>query len=208
MQRSPLFVLLAVLALTSGCGGLPLGPKVVSLELDSSVSSGGRLTLVRDKPSEVSFKGRNSAGALVELDPRQLACSSSDEGTLKVEQYGTSADLTGLKDWFDANDGREPSAEVIVTYGETSARFPADVVLNASGKWNVLVDLRQDTITLSQTGRKLTHLLSQSAGEIQGKALTLTVGTMTMQGNFTSRNEVQGQYLAADGSVGVWQAQR
>jgi hypothetical protein len=109
--------------------------------------------------------------------------------------------------------GKEPEATLTAHYGGATASIPVRVVLNAEGKWRVVIDksVSQD-LSLTQNGRNVayTGTADNASGTIDGTSFSLTQPSLqvTLTGTFTTKVDVSGTYVGPGGVTGEWVAQK
>lgn len=202
---------LALVAAT-GCGSGDDGPGgVSSLELrmepapqgvDSSCSQeSGSCNCPNGAYARLTLVAHASDGSEVAVDPSSVQWSSSDPASVDVVADGASADVGGLRDWFDAS-GSEPAAGVTASYAGRQASMPVTVVINASGDWNALLDNGFSyLLSLQQSGRTIVDTGTGYSGRVAGDALTLAVSGINVDAHFTSRTQVSGTYASSSGGL-------
>lgn len=109
--------------------------------------------------------------------------------------------------------GKEPEATLTAHYGGATASIPVRVVLNAEGRWRVVIDksISQD-LSLTQNGRNVSYTgtADNASGTIGGVTFSLTQPSLnvTLSGAFTSKIDVSGTYVGPLGTKGDWVAQK
>ncbi|HTK03995.1 MAG TPA: hypothetical protein VL500_00240 [Candidatus Eisenbacteria bacterium] len=214
-NRTTLLALLSALALAAatGCGSGDDGPEggVSSLALrmepapqgvDSACAQeSGSCNCPNGAYARLTLVARASDGSEVAVDPSSVSWSSSDSASVEVIADGASADVGGLRDWFDAN-GSEPTASVTASYAGRQASMPVTVVINASGDWNALLDNGFSyLLSLQQSGRTIVDTGTGYSGRVAGDALTLAVSGINVNARFTSRTQVSGTYASTSGGL-------
>lgn len=109
--------------------------------------------------------------------------------------------------------GKEPEATLTAHYGGAKVSIPVRVVLNAEGRWRVVIDksVSQD-LSLTQNGRNVayTGTADEASGTIDGVTFSLTQPSLkvTLSGTFTSKVDVSGTYVGPADTKGDWVAQK
>lgn len=212
------FVLLPVFLLQSGCAGIG---DVLDLAIVGQTVTDGELILPSGSPRLVRVTAKNTSGAEVLLNPFDVRWSSSDATLISLEQTGTDCRVTARENLLDAvlaNDVQEPSAGLVVAYGENEEEIVARSVIDAGGDWSVALEPGTDfetrlDFTIEQSGREITatSLAMSGEGEVFGRNIVIVSGGNVLRGIFfrnDGRLRVQGAVVYDTGNNGQWSAIR
>jgi hypothetical protein len=175
-------------------------------DADSScVQQAGACTCPHGTTAHLTIVARAADGREVAIDQSAVSWASSDPATVDVSAVASGgADIEAKRDWFDANNGTEPSATVTASYGGLRASASVTVVVDAHGVWNAVLDNGFTyTLSLAQSGRSVTDRATHYGGQVAGDALSLSISGFTVNAAFTSRTAVSGTYAGPGGLAGT-----
>lgn len=214
------FAALAVLPL-AGCGEDDT-PPVASLAITSNDIQDGTLYVLKDTGVFVGVSGTMEDGSQAsEEDLETVEWTTDDPAVLQVFSLGSTGVINGLLDWFDTvpggdggmpeegSSGYEPEAVVTASIGDAEASIRVRVIINVAGTWNVALDDGTAlSLELAQNGRTVTHEATGASGTIEGGGFSLNFIGYILNGTFTDRDHVEGDYTTPSGGTGTWSAVR
>jgi len=213
-----------VLAVTIALAAIPaLAAKdggQTSVRLLSADGSSIPAAIVLEKGKTVKLMAAaNTDGA-----PVPVMWSSSQDATVSVTQDAPGrATLTALRDWFDEQPGREPTAIISACAESTCAQIAVTCVVSLSGTWDAVLDgmwrgvlphSEDRVLVFVQRGREITFdaepgktatlRLDGNTIAVSKKGSILTV----FSGIIWSRTASEGQFASVYGFTGKWTGKR
>ncbi len=124
---------------------------------------------------------------------------------------GLDAEVADADVMDDADAGApvpfEPRSELTVRYGDIEATVTVAVVVNVAGTWQIFLDGNADApiaeLTFRQNGRRITDDLAGADGELEGDAILLRQGPLSLEGMLLSPSRAIGTH-----AIGSWEAVR
>lgn len=205
-----LSVMTTLLLSGAGCGGDSSDP-AASISISSSSMFGDEMLLRKNVGALVTIVAKDAAGTKLGLSG-DVSWTSSAPDIVSISDMGSTGLAEGIVDWFDATDiaqDEDPKAILTATYQGLTASVDASVILDAEGTWTITIGSEDPMLVpFLQKGRTISQPLAGMEGELHGATLTVDTPDITLTGTFTSRNELSGTGVDADGNVISWSATR
>lgn len=205
-----LSVMITFLLSSAGCGD-DSSSQATTISISSSGMFDDEILLRKGVDELITIVAKDAAGTKLTLSG-DVSWTSSAPDIIDIRDMGSTGLAKGAADWFDVTDIAEdvdPKATLTATYQGLTASIDAFVILDAEGIWTVTIGSDNPTdVPFLQEGRVIYQPLAGMEGELYGATLNVDTADIALTGIFSSRDEISGTGVDADGNTKSWSATR